>query len=194
MMIQTGLLLGSFNPIHIGHMALANYLLEFAPFDELWFVVSPQNPFKHKTDLAPAEHRLEMTRLAIQKEPRFKVSNIEFKLPIPSYSINTLKKLAQTYPQNQFSLIIGSDNLLTLDRWHNYSEILDQFQVVVYPRPDYLIEDANTEIIEKVKIVKAPLLDISSTLIRKSLKNKKKLQYLVPDNIYDYLIKHHLYE
>ncbi len=192
-MTETGLLFGSFNPIHIGHVAMANYLLEFAPFDELWFVVSPQNPFKEHSDLAPANHRLEMANIAIRQESRFKVSNIEFEMPVPSYTISTLTKVATEYPSKRFSLIIGTDNLINFKRWHDAEKILQDFPIVVYPRPGYSTENADKEILSAVKIIQAPLLDISSTLIREGIGNGKKLRYLVPEGVYDYIVQNQLY-
>jgi nicotinate-nucleotide adenylyltransferase len=192
-MKEVGLLFGSFNPIHIGHMALANYLLEFAPFDEVWFMVSPQNPFKDHTELAPANKRYEMVCIATAAEPMFKACDLEFKMPVPSYTINTLEKLSQLHPTIRFSLIMGSDNILTFSRWHRSEQILEKFPIVVYPRPEYPIEKAEKPILNKIKVVKAPLLDISSTIIREGLSEGKNLRFLLPHKIFDYILKEKLY-
>jgi nicotinate-nucleotide adenylyltransferase len=189
-MTKTGLLFGSFNPIHIGHLALANYLLEFTTLEELWFVVSPQNPFKEHTTLAPANDRLEMVRIATRQEPRFKVCNIEFDMPVPSYTIHTLNLLIDKYPSSNFSLIIGSDNLLNIDRWHDAEKILENFPILVYQRPGYPLQSTHKK---SIKIIDAPLLDISSTLIREGISNGKQLRFLVPEGVYDYLIHNGLY-
>lgn len=192
-MQNTGLLFGSFNPIHMGHLALANYLLEFAPFDEVWFIVSPQNPFKNEEGLADAIHRLKMVNLATAREERFKVSDVEFGMPLPSYTSHTLQELKKEYPNHQFSLIIGSDNLLTFPRWHAADEIIDNYPITVYPRPGYPVENAKTEILNKVKVIQAPLLDISSTLIREAFSENKKLPYLLSHEVYDYINTNGLY-
>ena len=193
-MHHTGLLFGSFNPIHIGHVALANYVLEYAPFDEIWFVVSPQNPLKDNSDLAPAVHRLEMTKTAIRSEPRFKICNIEFSMPIPSFTINTLQKLNNLYPNHDFTLIIGSDNMININRWHNYNLLLRNHSILVYPRPGYPLEKVPGSPNKSIKIIEAPVLDISSTLIRKGLKERKKLNFLLPQGVYDYISEHQLYQ
>ncbi|PWD98824.1 nicotinate (nicotinamide) nucleotide adenylyltransferase [Marinilabilia rubra] len=192
-MKKTGLLFGSFNPIHIGHLALANYLMEYAPFDEVWFMVSPQNPFKEHSELAPADQRLEMVKLATGIEPKFKVCDLEFDMPVPSYTINTLKRLSELHPDHQFSLITGSDNILTFPRWHKSEEILNNYPIVVYPRPGYEVNEANTGLSKFVKVVEAPLLDISSTLIRNGLNNHKNLRFLLPYGIFDFILKEGLY-
>ena len=192
-MKEAGLLFGSFNPIHIGHLVLANYLMEYHPFDEIWFVVSPQNPFKEKEGLAPADKRFEMVELATQAEPRFKACNIEFEMPVPSYTIHTLNKLSTSYSDHRFSLVIGSDNLLTFNRWHQAKEILEKYPMVVYPRPGYPEQEAEKGLLKKVKIIKAPLLDISSTLIRKGLQENKNLRFLLPNEVYSFISSNQLY-
>lgn len=192
-MKEVGLLFGSFNPIHIGHMALANYLKEFAPFNEVWFIVSPQNPFKNHSDLAPADKRFEMVKMATGMGPKYKACDLEFEMPVPSYTINTLIKLSELYPDSRFSLIMGSDNLLTFPRWHRSEEIVGKFPIVIYPRPGYPLNNVNKSLLDKVKVVKAPLLDISSTLIREGLNKGKDLRFLLPHKIYDFLMKEKLY-
>ena len=192
-MQKTGLLFGSFNPIHIGHLALANYLLEFSGFDEVWFIVSPKNPFKNKKGLADASHRLKMVSMATAREERFKVSDVEFGMPLPSYTINTLHELQKEYPGHHFSLIIGSDNLLSFPRWNAAKEIIEKYPITVYPRPGYPVENAEKEILNKVKVIQAPLLDISSTLIREAFSQNKKLPYLLHHEVYEYINANELY-
>lgn len=192
-MTQTGLLFGSFNPIHIGHLALANYMLEYAPFDEIWLVVSPRNPFKNESDLAPPAHRLAMAHIATRKDLRIRISDIEFEMPTPSYTIHTLEKLITIFPGKKFSLIIGSDNLLNIERWQASEKILKTFPILVYPRPGYSLNEANADILQSVKTLQAPLLDISSTLIREGIRNGKNLRYLMPDGVYDYIVDKQLY-
>jgi nicotinate-nucleotide adenylyltransferase len=192
-MQKTGLLFGSFNPIHIGHLALANYILEYAPFEEIWFIVSPQNPFKEEKELADGRHRLEMVKLATNRENRFKVSDIEFGMPVPSYTSHTLEQLEKKYPNHQFSLIIGSDNLLTFPSWHEADEILNNHPIVVYPRPGYPVDQAKPAVLKKVQVTEAPLLDISSTLIRDAFSQNKKLPFLTTHEVYEYIISNRLY-
>lgn len=190
--LNTGLLFGSFNPIHIGHLALANYILEYTYLDEIWFVVSPHNPFKESNDLAGEGKRLRMVKLAIEAEPRFKACDLEFQLPRPSYTINTLKELNQLYPTHQFTIIMGSDNLLSIDRWKDYSTIITDYRILVYPRPGY-----NVELLPEnstIQVIKAPLLDISSTMIREGLTQGKELRFLLPAGIYNYIQKEQLYQ
>lgn len=190
--LNTGLLFGSFNPIHIGHLALANYMLEYTSLDEIWFMVSPHNPFKESNGLADEAKRLNMVELAIEAEPRFRACNLEFELPRPSYTINTLKKLSELYPSHRFTIIMGSDNLLSIDRWKDASTIITGYPILVYPRPGYdvgfLPENSN------IQIIKAPLLDISSTMIREGLAQGKELRFLLPAGIYNYIHKNRLYQ
>jgi len=193
-MTKTGLLFGSFNPIHIGHLALANYLLEYSSFDDLWFIVSPQNPFKDEKDLTLPHHRLEMTRLATREEPRFFACDVEFHLPRPSYTIHTLRKLSGYYPSHNFSLIIGSDNLHTIGRWAESKEILDHYPLAVYPRPGFPVNKNTPRPSKNTIFFDPPLLDISSTFIREGIMQGKQLRFLVPAGVYDYIISHKLYQ
>jgi nicotinate-nucleotide adenylyltransferase len=193
-MQETGLLFGSFNPIHIGHLALANYLLEYSSLDQIWFVVSPQNPFKEQSELEDEQHRLKMVKLAISREERFIASDIEFDMPLPSYTLKTLELLKKSHPDHRFSLIIGSDNLLVFPRWHEAEKIIEKFNILVYPRPGYAPEDAEKEILNRVTLINAPLLDVSSTLIRQAFSEKKHLPYLLTPEVYDYIIENGLYK
>lgn len=186
---QIGLFFGSFNPIHHGHLMLANYLLTEVPFDEIWFVVSPHNPHKSKENLAGEYHRLEMVNLAIADFGKFRALDIEFSMPQPSYTIDTLVRLQEKYPKYHFSLIIGSDNLSTFHKWKNYELILKNFSVVVYPRKDY---ELSTDF--DVKVVKAPLIEISSSFIREQIKKGKEIKFYLPEKVYDYIEKCGLYK
>jgi nicotinate-nucleotide adenylyltransferase len=189
--IKTGLFFFFFNPIHIGHTAMANYILEYSDLCEIWFIVTPQNPFKKEANLADECFRLEMTRLAIAQESRFKVSDIEFTLTKPSYTINTLEALTSQYPHNNFVLLVGSDNILQINKWKNADKIIGNYDIIVYPRPEYSISEK--EIPTKSILINAPLLDISSTLIRDSLAKGKKLSYFLSPAVFEFIKKNELY-
>jgi len=180
-----GLLFGSFNPIHIGHLTLANYFLEFANLDEVRFVVSPHNPLKDEPSLLPASERLKMTMLAVENMPRFSVSDAEFYLPKPSYTVDTLKFFSKKYPEDQFILIIGEDNLSIFDQWKDYQYIIDHYQIYVYNRsdcsPSLFSQHPN------VTFFQAPLLDISSSFIRKTIYEGKNIQSILPEKVYRYI-------
>ena len=162
--MKIGLFFGSFNPIHIGHMAIANYMAEFTDLNQVWFVVSPQSPLKKKTSLLADHHRLQLVRLAIGDSLKYKASNIEFQLPKPSFTVNTLAHLTEKYPQHSFCLIMGSDNLNTFHKWKNYEHILNEHQLYIYPRPDS--DGGSLKDHPNVKYVQAPFMDISATFLR----------------------------
>lgn len=192
MKTKTGLFFGSFNPIHMGHLIIANHIVEFENLDEIWFVVSPQNPLKENSSLADNHHRLKMTELAISGFSRFKSCSIEFELPKPSYTIHTLTVLSQRFPSHDFALIIGQDNLEIFDQWKDYDKILEHYPLLVYPRPG-----ANTSIFQshpKVKQVNAPLIEISSTSIRHCLAQEKDIRFFLPQGIFEYIRAHQLYQ
>lgn len=191
-MKHVGLLFGSFNPVHIGHLALANYILEYEKPDEIWFVVTPLNPFKESDDLLDENLRIEIIQLAIEMEPRFKASNFEFSLPRPSYTIDTLDRLTQKFPRNEFSLIMGADNLLAIDKWKEPERLLQQYRLLVYPRPGYPLEQAKTH--PNIQIIQAPLFDISSTMIREALHASKNIRFLLPHGVYDFIREKRLYQ
>ncbi len=188
---RIGLFFGSFNPIHCGHLIIANYIVEYSDIDELWFIVSPHNPLKNKSQLANEYHRLEMVNLAITDYEKFKVSDIEFHLPKPSYTIDTLTALSDQYPHYQFSIIMGSDNLATLSKWKNYNRILKNYSIIVYPRKNF--NPDKNDYSEKVTIVDAPLIEISSTFIRKAIHEKKNVRFFVPEKVWQYIIDCNLY-
>lgn len=179
--MEIGLFFGTFNPIHIGHLIIANHLVEYTYIDQVWFVVSPQNPFKTGNNLLNEYQRLELVRLAIEDDIRFKASDIEFTMPRPSYTIHTLLVLEEKYPSHKFNLIIGSDNLKSLNKWKNYEQILQNYKLLVYPRPGG--EGHNLLRHRNVKTVNAPLMEISSTYVRRNIKNKKEIRYVVPERV-----------
>lgn len=184
---KIGLFFGSFNPIHIGHMMIAEYMAEFTDLSEVWFVVSPQNPHKQKLTMLNERERLHMVQLAIGKDIRFKTSDIEFYLPKPSYTINTLTYLSEKHPTKQFVLIIGGDNLQSFKKWKNYEKILEYYYLYVYKRQ---VSIKNNELLgSRVTIVDAPQIEISSSFIRKSIAAEKCVRYFLPREVDDY-IKH----
>ncbi len=189
---KVGLFFGSFNPIHNGHLMIANYMLEFTNLEQIWFVISPQNPFKEKASLLPDYHRFALLNEAVSTAPNYRVSNIEFKMPKPSYTIDTLAFLKDKYPNRDFSIIIGGDNLKSLPKWKNYEQILAQFSVYVYSRPDFKLGELENH--KKVTIVNAPLMEISSSFIRKSIKAGKNVRFFMPERAYNYLSEMHFYE
>lgn len=191
--MNIGLLFGSFNPIHIGHLVLANYFVEYKPFAEIWFIVTPQNPFKKEENLVLPQQRLAMVSSAISSEPRFRASDVEFTLPRPSYTIDTLDILSRNHPQHRFSLIMGSDNLTSLHRWKSSEKIVNQYSIVVYPRTGHPLPEKTTLSHPHITLVEAPLLDISSTFVREGLIAGKNLRFFLPPSVYEYICTHHLY-
>jgi nicotinate-nucleotide adenylyltransferase len=189
--MKIGLFFGSFNPVHIGHMAIANYMVEFSDLDQIWFIVSPHNPLKEKKSLLGEHHRLQLLKEAIGDDKRFKASNIEFKLPQPSYTIHTLAYLSEKFPEKKFVLIIGSDNLRNFNKWKNHEEILRQYQLYVYPRSGYSPSADETKMVGKW--LDAPLMEISSTFIRESIRNKKNVRHFLSESVYRYLTEMHFY-
>ncbi|WP_347157159.1 nicotinate (nicotinamide) nucleotide adenylyltransferase [Pontibacter chitinilyticus] len=189
--MKVGLLFGSFNPIHIGHLILANFMATNTDLDTVWLVVSPQNPFKPSNTLLPEFDRLQMVTLAIEDNPNLGVSSIEFSMPKPSYTIDTLTYLQEKYPSYEFVLIMGEDNLPLFPKWKNADRILQYHQVYVYPRSG----STTTELPELpgVTFVKAPVLDISATFIRQCIREEKSIKYLVPDEVAAYIKVHKLY-
>jgi nicotinate-nucleotide adenylyltransferase len=189
--MHIGLFFGSFNPVHVGHMIIANHLAEHSDLDEVWLVVSPHNPHKEKKSLAGNHDRLHLVRLAIGNNPRLRASDIEFGLPVPSYTVDTLAYLKEQHPNKRFSLIMGGDNLASLHKWKNYEVLLRDYKIFVYSRPDY----AHGELVKHpaVEIVEAPLLQISASYIRKMIKQGRSIQYLVPDAVYEELLYSSIY-
>ncbi|MCR8557471.1 nicotinate-nucleotide adenylyltransferase [Mucilaginibacter sp. BJC16-A38] len=189
--MKIGLLFGSFNPVHVGHLIIANYMANYTALDKVWLVVSPQNPLKKYGDLINTYDRLEMCKLATDNSKNIEVSDVELKLPQPSYTIDTLAHLKEKYPQHEFALIMGSDNLVSLPKWKNYKLILRDYQIYVYPRPGYENTDLATH--PSVTITMTPLMELSATFIRKSLSEKKNVQYFVPDSVLNFIESKNLY-
>lgn len=171
---------------------IAGHMAEYSDLKEVWFVISPQNPLKEKTSLLPDYHRLALVNVAIEDDVRFKSCDIEFKLPQPSYTINTLTYLREKYPQKEFVLIMGADNLETIYKWKNYEQIFEYYSIYVYPRPGS--DGSNFKDHPKVKWVDAPFLEISSSFIRSAIKEKKNMIYFLPDKVYKYIQEMHFYE
>lgn len=184
--LKIGLYFGSFNPVHIGHMAIANYLVEYGGIDQLWFVVSPHNPHKKKENLLNDYDRLEMMHLAVGDDTRFRVSDIEFRLPNPSYTIDALTHIAEKYPTHKFSVIMGSDNLQNFHKWKNHEAIYQNYGIIVYPRPGFDIDWSNYSL---VTVVAAPLMEISSTMIREALRERRDMRHFLPPKVWDYINK-----
>ena len=192
--MNIGLYFGTFNPIHIGHLAIANHMVEYSNLDEVWFVVTPHSPFKKKSTLLPDNDRYEMVYLATKDYPKLKPSNIEFNLPQPNYTITTLVHLTEKYPQHQFNLIMGEDNLASFHKWKNYEVILEDYGIYVYPRI-YKGERPETQFDNHPKIhtVDAPIMEISSTFIRKAIADKKNIQPLLPTKVWNYVYDMNFY-
>ncbi|MBK8701733.1 MAG: nicotinate-nucleotide adenylyltransferase [Saprospiraceae bacterium] len=188
---RIGLFFGSFNPVHTGHMIIANYMVTKAGLDEVWMVVSPHNPLKEKKSLANDHDRLHLVNLAIGDNPKIKASNIEFSLPRPSYTIDTLVYLGEKHPQHRFVLLMGGDNLVNIDKWKNHEKLLSGYEIFVYQRPRY--EAPLYTALPSIQFMDAPLLDISATYIRESIKNGYSVEYLVPDRVYQYLLNSGMY-
>lgn len=178
--MNIGLYFGSFNPIHTGHLIIGNHVLSHCQLDRIWFVVSPQNPLKETTSLLHEHNRLHLVQLAIEQEPKFKASSIEFKLPRPSYTIDTLTHLTEKYPQHTFSIILGGDSFQNIKKWKNYPQLLAQYAIIVYNRPHHPIDPTLSP---QLTILDAPLLNISSTYIRNLVKEKKSIRFLVADAV-----------
>ncbi len=189
--MKIGLFFGSFNPIHVGHLIIANYMATQTDLDKVWLVVSPHNPLKPKKSLARDYDRLHLVRLGIGDNPLLEASNIEFSLPKPSYTVDTLAHLKEKYPEREFALIMGGDNLATLHLWKNYELLLANFDIYVYKRN--AAEPGQWAAHPRVRICEAPLLDISATYVRECLRTGKSVRYLVPDAVFEYLEGSKLY-
>lgn len=187
--MRIGLYFGSFNPVHNGHLFIAHHILQTAQLQEVWFVVSPQNPFKKSNSLLNEHHRYYLVQLAVEGTPGLKASNVEFHLPKPSYTIHTLTYLEEQYPKHQFHIIMGSDSFQNLPNWKNGNVIMERYPIIVYNRPGFVLENAA----QNVTLIDAPLLDISSTFIRKLLQEGKSIKFLVPDQVIDEIEKSRYY-
>jgi nicotinate-nucleotide adenylyltransferase len=200
--MNVGLFFGSFNPIHVGHLIIADHIAGLENIDEVWFVVSPQNPHKEKKTLLADHHRLMLVKEAVDNNPRLRASDIEFALPVPSYTVKTLAHLKETYPDHSFSLIMGEDNLRTLHKWYNYEEILEGYQILVYPRVltvqeldtpkdqgNGLRNHANIKLVEDV-----PVMKVSSSAIRRAIKEGRDVRYLLTEPVYKYVDEMNFYK
>lgn len=188
---KIGLFFGSFNPIHIGHLILANYILENSDMAELWFVVSPQNPFKDKKSLLKDHNRLDMVERAVKNYPEMRASNIEFSLPQPSYTIDTLTYLHEKYPDYSFALIMGEDNLENLNKWKNAETLVKNHQIIVYPRK-FNDNTASESVVEfkshdNISLINAPIIELSATEIRQMIKDGKNVRPMLPPEVFEYL-------
>lgn len=181
--MKIGLYFGSFNPIHNGHLIIASHIIENTDLDKIWFVVSPQNPLKTSSTLLNEYDRLHLVRLSIEQDTRFLVSDIEFKLPKPSYTIDTLTHLSEKYQQHQFTVIMGSDSYSNLEKWKNYKSLIKSYAIIVYNRPNNIVQENKYN----ATILDAPMLDISSTFIRNAIKANKSVRYLVHEKVYEEL-------
>jgi len=191
-MKKVGLFFGSFNPIHIGHMIIASFVADNTNLREIWFVVSPHNPFKEKKSLLKDHHRLQMVVRTLEKDPRFRASDIEFHLEQPSYTTNTLAHLKEKHPECEFSLLMGGDNLASLPKWRNHEAILENYPIVVYSRPNHDI----TNMLDKgnITVLEAPQMNISSSDIRKNVAVGKSVKYLMPNQAWEYLDEMNFYK
>lgn len=198
---RIGLYFGTFNPIHVGHLIIANHMVQFAELDQVWFVVSPQNPLKPKASLLADYHRLSLVRVAVEDNPKLAASNIEFDLTQPSYTIHTLVALSEKHPEDDFTLIMGEDNLNTFNKWKNYEQILENYSVLVYPRVESdenlsVRSEGRSEFLDhpKVTMIDAPLMKISASFIRKSIKDGFDVQYLLTEPVMKYVDEMNFYK
>ena len=198
--MKIGLYFGTFNPIHVGHLIIANHMAEFADLDQIWMVVTPHNPLKKKATLLSDIQRLELVFLATEDYPKIKPSDFEFKLPQPNYTVNTLAHLQDHFPQHEFSLIMGEDNLRTFHKWKNWEVILQNHEIYVYPRLATSQESSeDNQTISglnhpKIHVIEEPVVEISSTFIRKNIKDKKNVQPLLPAKVWEYIDYNNLYK
>ena len=202
--MKVGLYFGTFNPIHVGHLIIANHMAEYSDLDQIWMVVTPHNPLKKKSTLLDDYHRLQMVHLATEDFPKIKPSDIEFKLPQPNYTVHTLIHLQEKYPNHEFSLIMGEDNIRSLHKWKNYQTILENHAIYVYPRleakgqtSESVATDAEAALFKnhsKIHLIDAPVVEISSTFIRENIKKGKNVQPLLPSKVWKYVDHNNFYK
>jgi nicotinate-nucleotide adenylyltransferase len=202
-MKKVGLFFGTYNPVHVGHLIIANHMVHYTELDEVWLVVSPQNPFKEKSGLLADYHRLAVARIAVEDNPKLRVSDVEFSLPQPSYTVHTLAHLNEAYPDTEFALIMGEDNLRTLHKWKNYEVILERHKIYVYPRAltEQEREDlkshrmpSSTSNHPNIIKVDAPVMKLSASFVRKAIKDRKDVRYLLPEPVYKYVDEMNFYK
>ncbi len=191
--MKIGIFSGSFNPIHVGHLILANYIVEYTDIEEVWLLVSPLNPLKSENDLSDKYVRLEMTTLALKGYPKIKASDFEFDLPKPSYTINTLDALKVKYPEHDFTLVIGADNWAIFESWHETDKILENYKLKIYPRLGFRIKIPD-RLKQKVEALDSPIIEVSSTFIREGIEIGKNMRPFLTENVYDYIIEKGLYK
>lgn len=202
--MKIGLYFGTFNPIHVGHMIIANHMAEYSGLDQIWMVVTPHNPLKNKDTLLDDYQRLQLVFLATEDYPKIKPSDIEFKLPQPNYTVNTLIHLQEKYPEYVFSLIMGEDNLKSLHKWKNHEVILQNHEIYVYPRisseldtslkGELAKQNSTFKNHPKIHLIDAPIVEISSTFIRGNIKKKKNIQPLLPSKVWEYIDHNNFYK
>ena len=191
--MKIGLYFGTFNPIHVGHLIIANHLVEYSDLDEIWMVVTPHNPHKKKSSLLADHHRFELVYQATSEYQKIKPSDIEFKLAQPNYTVNTLAHISEKYPQHEFALIMGEDNLKSFHKWKNYETILQQYHIYVYPRISDDEVKTEFDVHPKIHKVDAPIMQISSTQIRKGIKEGKNVEPLLPKSVWKYIDEMNFY-
>ncbi len=192
--MKVGLFFGTFNPIHIGHLTIANHIAEYSDLDQVWFVVTPHSPFKKKNSLLDDHQRLEMVYQAVKDYPKLRQSDIEFNLPQPNYTINTLVHLEEKFPDHEFALIMGEDNLKSFHKWKNYQLILELHDIYVYPRISEGKVETQFDEHPKIHHVDSPIMELSSTFIRKSIKEGKNVRPMLPENVWEYLDEMNFYK
>ena len=192
--MKIGLYFGTFNPIHVGHLAIANHMAEYSDLDKIWMVITPHNPFKKKSSLLDNHHRYQMVQRALDEYPKIESSTIEFSLPQPNYTVNTLAYLQEKYPDHEFCLIMGEDNLKSFHKWKNYEVILENHELYVYPRISEGIIETQFDNHPKIHRVAAPIMEISSTAIRNGIKEKKNIRPLLPFEVFQYLDEMNFYK
>lgn len=201
--MRVGLYFGTYNPIHVGHLIIANYMADYTDLDQVWLVVTPQNPHKEKASLLSDNHRLALVRIAIEDNSKLKASNIEFDLPKPSYTSTTLAYIQEKYPDYEFSLIMGEDNLRTLHKWKNHEEIIANYNIYVYPRAlteqeridqIEIVAENNFKEHQNVIFCDAPVMKVSSSFIRNAIKEKNDVRYLLTEPVFKYVTEMHFYE
>jgi len=192
--VKIGLYFGTFNPIHVGHMIIANHMAEHSDLEQIWMVVTPHNPLKQKSTLLDDAKRLQLVQLATEDFPKIKASDIEFKLPQPNYTVNTLAHLYDKFPQHEFSLIMGEDNLKSLHKWKNYEVILQNHNIYIYPRISSDAENLQFKDHPEIHLIDAPIVEISSTFIRDSIKNKKNIRPLLSEKVWEYIDHNNFYK